>query len=321
MRAPFVAGDAERVREPVLHDVGREVAEHVEVFLRVVNLGAERAEERRAEIPRPKPQSEIQSAGEIGVRAADDGAIRGGDAAVAVHVHELDAANLGAILTRRRGAGPADTRAVRGGIGRGQEVAVRDQSVEGAHRLADLLDDRVPDARDLRAARADERIDLAVDPQDLVPAATAVEAYAPHLPARDGTAVRGREVKPLVAHLADVLNRRAGSAGGGGCTRIEQQILRGARVYVEGERAAAVQELEIRAAVHGAVCLPFQVVIAQCNLSKSGHDAGARTVDVIERVAGAAAELRDDASARNLLIAGHAVRYPEHHVREESVLR
>ena len=82
-----------------------------------------------------------------------------------------------------------------------------------------------------------------------------------------------------------------------------------------------MQELEIRAAVHGAVCLPFQVVIAQCNLSKSGHDAGARTVDVIERVAGAAAELRDDASARNLLIAGHAVPYPEHHVREESVLR
>src|SRR5260370_21707898 len=92
--ASGITGDAEGVREPVLDDVGREIAEDVEVPLRVVDLGAEGAEHRRTEIPRAHPESQIQTGREIGMRAPDDRAVVRVDFPIAVDVEVPESADL-----------------------------------------------------------------------------------------------------------------------------------------------------------------------------------------------------------------------------------
>src|SRR5260370_22111988 len=98
--ASGITGDAEGVREPVLDDVGREIAEDVEVPLRVVDLGAEGAEHRRTEIPRAHPESQVQTGREIRMRAPDDRAFVRIDFSISVALDAPESSDTSPRLTQ-----------------------------------------------------------------------------------------------------------------------------------------------------------------------------------------------------------------------------
>src|SRR5205809_641918 len=183
---------------------------------------------------------------------------------------------------------------MRGGVyGRGV-IPVRHLAIEGADRLADHVDDRIPNTSDLGTAGTLKAGELAIDRQDLVPIMAAIEGRAPDLTATHGAAVGDGEIESLVAHLADVLNCRADRARGRGGPGVEEQIVGGPRIQVNREIAAAVQELEVETNVTGLVLFPLQVRVPRRDLPESGYDARSRSTDVVERVPRAAAERGDD---------------------------
>src|SRR6266542_3853848 len=69
------------------------------------------------------------------------------------------------------------------------------------------------------------------------------------------------------------------------------------------------------------VLFPLDIRVPQRNLPEAGLDARLRSPDVVERIAGAAAEFGDDAATGNVLVPGDAPAEPQHHVRQEAVLR
>ena len=149
----------------------------------------------------------------------------------------------------------------------------------------------------------------------------AVEGDAPYLVAGHRAAVGDGEIDAPVAHLPDVLNRRIGGSRRRRCPRIEQQIVRDAVVQVRREIAAAVQEFQIQADVGGLLLFPFQARVAQRGLAEAGLDAALRATDVVEGIARTAAELGDDAATGDVLVAGDPPAKPQHHVRDEPILR
>src|SRR5207247_9125 len=88
------------IREQILGHVGIEIPEHVPVLLRVEDLVPERAEQRGADVHPPAAHVEVQAAGEIGMGAADDGRVGGGDVMVAVQILELDPPGTRPIVPR-----------------------------------------------------------------------------------------------------------------------------------------------------------------------------------------------------------------------------
>src|SRR5207247_8725947 len=101
---------------------------------------------------------------------------------------------------------------MRGGVHGRAVIPVRHLAIEGADRLADHVDDRIPNTSDLGTAGTLKAGELAIDRQDLVPIVAAIEGRAPDLIATHGAAVGDGEIESLVAHLADVLNCRADRA-------------------------------------------------------------------------------------------------------------
>src|SRR5437870_12410235 len=115
---------------------------------------------------------------------------------------------------------------MRGGVhGRGV-IPVRHLAIEGADRLADHVDDRIPNTTDLGTAGTLKAGELAIDRQDLVPIMAAIEGRAPDLTATHGAAVGHGETESLVAHLADACTCRADRALGRGAPAHQAQMPR-----------------------------------------------------------------------------------------------
>src|SRR5947199_5039980 len=134
---------------------------------------------------------------------------------------------------------------MRGGVhGRGV-IPVRHLAIEGADRLADNVDDRIPNTSDMGTAGTLKAGELAIDRQDLVTIMAAIEGCAPDLTATHGAAVGDGEIESLVAHLADVWNCRADRARGRGGPGVEAQLVRVPRRPVNRQVAASGQETEV----------------------------------------------------------------------------
>src|SRR4029077_13398527 len=82
------------------------------------------------------------------------------------------------------------------------EVSLRNQAVERANRLPDLVDDDLPFTQRIWS---EEVVRNAVDRYDLVLVVAAVERDVP-----PGCGVTDGEIEALVLHLTDIHNRWAG---------------------------------------------------------------------------------------------------------------
>src|SRR2546423_10122878 len=131
------------------------------------------------------------------MRAADDRLVVRVELAVAVQIPELDPAGTRTVVPALPSQVPIATV---GGVGRVRIKPVRDEAVERADRLADLVDDLIAEpGRD----RTEERLRHAIDADDLVLVVAAVEIHAPQRALAQRTPVADGEVDAAVAHLPD----------------------------------------------------------------------------------------------------------------------
>src|SRR5438477_4734204 len=233
-----------RVGQQVRADVGIEIAEHVPVLLRIEDLVAERPEDGGTDLPRTAPHGEIEPAGEVGMRAADDRPVGPADRAVTIQVLELDTTGARAVIPERCRVG---------GI---LVIAFRDETVERADRIPDHVDHGVLlTQRDGSGERLRPQV---VDLENLVLIVAAVERYAPQRPRADRVVIAERDVDAGIAHLADVDDRRGRGAGGRRWPGVEPQVVRVPAIPVGAERAPALQEFEIQPDVHRALLFPLE---------------------------------------------------------------